>query len=207
MIWFSVAIAVLLSGTTKLWLPGQQEKTASSLLRGYIQSYRCWQNYVGHVFLGLSMWFLYSAYGNSLSMALLFSLAYVILIISWSDFHQRIIPDLFVVVIVALAAIRIYFGLGENLALSIAGAAALGLPTLLVNFVNKNAIGLGDVKLLAALGLFFALWEGLLLLVVSLFFSAIAGLVLLTIKLARRDTAIPFAPFVGAALLLIFYFM
>ncbi|MEV5973846.1 A24 family peptidase [Streptomyces sp. NPDC051921] len=88
---------------------------------------------------------------------------------------------------------------------SLLGAAALGGGYLVLFLVHPNGMGLGDVKLAVPLGaalgwygwgvLFLGAFAGFLL-------GALYGLGLVLTRRARRDTAIPFGPFmiVGALL-------
>lgn len=82
----------------------------------------------------------------------------------------------------------------EELQLAISGFVFLGLFFFCFYYVSKKRIGAGDVKLLAVLGAFCGVEQGLL----SAFFGAVYGLVRESIKMKRQGTyferQIPFAP-------------
>ncbi len=68
---------------------------------------------------------------------------------------------------------------------------------LFLNFITKGrGMGLGDVKLVAAMGLFFWDWKGLVVwLMVSFFVGAFVGIALLLSGKAKLGKQIPFGPF------------
>ena len=69
---------------------------------------------------------------------------------------------------------------------------------------GKEAMGFGDVKLMAALGLFFGLKNILVVTLVSFVFGAVFGVIFLIIKRGQSDGYIPFGPFIviGAVILM-----
>ena len=68
-----------------------------------------------------------------------------------------------------------------------------------------NAMGGGDIKLMAALGLVFGLKGVLFISLFSFILGAIISLVLLGLKIKSRKDEIPFGPFISlAALIYIF---
>ena len=70
---------------------------------------------------------------------------------------------------------------------------------------GKEAMGMGDVKLMGALGLFFGLQSIVLISVLAFLIGAIASIVFMIIKRKGTDTYIPFGPFiVTAAIISIF---
>lgn len=207
MIWV-VIIAFLISGTATLSKPSSQDSVSNIGVVFWGQYKRAYLEplyYIGHLWYVGAVALFFIFFDISWVLVLMSTLAYLLLLISWSDVRHKKIPDLAVIAVIVLAAVRLFWGFGEDLMLSVAGAAALGVPTLLISFLNKDAIGLGDVKLLAALGLFFGLWDGLLLFILSLMLSAFVGLFMLAFKQAKRDTAIPFAPFLSVALVVLYY--
>jgi leader peptidase (prepilin peptidase)/N-methyltransferase len=128
--------------------------------------------------------------------------------LAWIDLHYGIIPDWLNLTIA---------GLGLSKALMIGGplsgleaalqGAAIGaifwlLRRLYFAFRNVQGLGLGDVKLLAAAGI----WVGvaglpILLLVATLTALASAGLLQLSGWQLTRQTSLPFGPFLALGLL------
>ena len=61
---------------------------------------------------------------------------------------------------------------------------------------GKEAMGFGDVKLMASLGLFFGLSNIIIITLLSFLIGAILSIVLLVIKIKKSDEYIPFGPFI-----------
>ncbi len=129
-----------------------------------------------------------------------------LILLSWQDITRGILPDrlqfplaLYGLLIAALKAGG--FPLDTLLA-SLLGALFL----LVLRYVTKGGLGLGDVKLAALLSLYLGT-AGLILAMLLAFVTggAIGGLLLLT-KQRKRNETIPFGPFLalGALLSLLF---
>lgn len=98
-------------------------------------------------------------------------------------------------------------GAYEALGRAAVGAAVLGAAYWLLHRIHRSGLGYGDVKLAPALGAAtaWAGWDTLVLGSVAAFvLGGLVAVVLLATHRARRDTAIPFGPFMlaGAALAL-----
>lgn len=66
-------------------------------------------------------------------------------------------------------------------------------------FAGKEAMGLGDVKFMGALGLFFG-WIGIIeISVISFLLAAIISILLIVTKIRKTDEYIPFGPFIVVA--------
>lgn len=64
---------------------------------------------------------------------------------------------------------------------------------------GKDAMGFGDVKLMAALGLYFGLTNIVVISVISFLIGAIFGVILLGIKKKQANEYMPFGPFIVIA--------
>lgn len=64
---------------------------------------------------------------------------------------------------------------------------------------GKEAMGLGDVKLMGALGLYFGMFEISLISVLSFLIGAIISIVIIIARKNREDGYIPFGPFIVMA--------
>lgn len=64
---------------------------------------------------------------------------------------------------------------------------------------GKEAMGMGDVKLMGALGLFFGTREIIMISVLSFLIGAIISIILLLTKIKKTDEYIPFGPFIVAS--------
>ena len=90
------------------------------------------------------------------------------------------------------AAISINMFLGM-----LAGGGIFLAITLLGGLVyGKEAMGLGDVKLMGALGLFFGLTNIIIVALLSFLIGAILSIMLITFKIKKIDEYIPFGPFI-----------
>ena len=77
------------------------------------------------------------------------------------------------------------------------GGGIFLLITLLGGLVyGKEAMGLGDVKLMGALGLYFGLTNIIIVSLVSFLVCAVISIVLLATKIKKTDEYIPFGPFI-----------
>ena len=64
---------------------------------------------------------------------------------------------------------------------------------------GKEAMGLGDVKLMGALGLYFGLTNIIIIAMMSFLIGAILGIILIVSKIKKSDEYIPFGPFIVIA--------
>lgn len=75
------------------------------------------------------------------------------------------------------------------------GGVAIGISVIVISFVTKGKIGLGDGALLCVTGLGLGFWGNLELFALGLLFAAIISIGLLIFRLAGRKKSIPFIPF------------
>jgi leader peptidase (prepilin peptidase)/N-methyltransferase len=129
-------------------------------------------------------------------------------LLAWIDLRRGIIPDWLnlAIAIVGLARAAVLDGWAAALSAGcegiIIGVIVWLLRQLYFMFRKFQGLGLGDVKLLAASGI----WIGiagvpLQLLVASLTALAAAGVMQLTGRSMTRQTAVPFGPFLALGLL------
>lgn len=82
----------------------------------------------------------------------------------------------------------------------ICGAIIFLLITLIGGlFSGKDAMGLGDVKLIGAVGLFFGMRNIIMISILSFLIGAIVSIILLITKKKKVDEYIPFGPFIVIA--------
>ena len=82
----------------------------------------------------------------------------------------------------------------------IAGGGIFLLITLIGGLIaGKEAMGLGDVKLMGALGLFFGWYKILIISVLAFLSGAIISIIVLIVRKNREDGYIPFGPFIVVA--------
>lgn len=124
------------------------------------------------------------------------------------DFKEQIIPNRLVLTMFEVGLIALLLdavtnpATGLSFALNrlegmIAGGGIFLLITLIGGMVmGKEAMGMGDVKLVGALGLFFGLKNIIAIAVCSFLLGAVIGIILLIIKKTKGKDYIPFGPFI-----------
>jgi leader peptidase (prepilin peptidase)/N-methyltransferase len=117
-----------------------------------------------------------------------------------TDLDQRVLPDLTTLPVIPIALIYAASGrnpfVGAELLPTIAGAilipAAIYIPSLAF---GAGAFGLGDVKLLAGLGLLAGLWRAAGGVLFGLTVAGVVLVVLLATRRIGRRSYVPFGPF------------
>ncbi|MCR5757672.1 MAG: A24 family peptidase [Selenomonas sp.] len=130
-------------------------------------------------------------------------LAGVLVLIALYDWRYGLIYDQLVILLVLLSGLPLSYG-QMNVLDAVTGAALGSGLLLLLRGLSQGGLGLGDVKLAAALGLWLG-WENMIL---CLLLASCGGLVYGAILLCRRQierrTPLPFGPFLAGGALLAF---
>jgi len=122
------------------------------------------------------------------------------------DLRSRRLPDMivlptFALLLVLFTAAALLTRDGGPVLRAVIGAAGLCACYLVVALLSRGGMGFGDVKLAALLGLATA-WAGWPAFVVGaasgFLLGGVYGLVLLALRRARRDSAVPFGPWMLA---------
>lgn len=129
--------------------------------------------------------------------------------IAWIDQHEKKIPNkilklllLFRILLLAVEWIQIP-GLGFSLLISsFLGLFAGGGMLLLVYFISKGGVGMGDVKLLGTVGSYVGISSIMPVAFLTVLVSAFYSIALLLLKKISLKEEIPFAPFVLAGTIL-----
>ena len=120
------------------------------------------------------------------------------------DYKLQIIPNRLNLTIFEVGLVCTFiYGL-SNVAISInmvlgmlaGGGIFLGLTLLGSLIYGKEAMGLGDVKLMGALGLYFGLTNIIMITLLSFLIGAILSIVLIATKIRKMDQYIAFGPFI-----------
>ena len=123
------------------------------------------------------------------------------------DYKLQIIPNRLNLTIFEVGLVFVFiYGL-SNVAISMnmvlgmlaGGGIFLGLTLLGGLIYGKEAMGLGDVKLMGALGLYFGLTNIIVITLLSFLIGAILSIVLLATKIRKMDQYIAFGPFIVIA--------
>ena len=156
---------------------------------------------------------LFAKYGLTVSFFAFAYLMSVLIAVFFIDMDRRIIPNELVVVGLAggaaLFAYNIFrpaadiYGDGRGwtpLAGLLSGSGLLYLIALLggLIFGTDSAIGMGDVKLMAPVGLFLGWKLCLEALFISVVLSGMAGLLLVLSRRKKKSDSIPLGPFIAA---------
>ena len=128
----------------------------------------------------------------------------VSLIIAVIDYREKIIPNEAVVFILGISCIFILINVFTNtieaLAIFIDSAVAMIIGSGLFAIskaISKNGVGMGDIKLVGALGFYLRIYTLMGVLIVSLVSIALYGLFKVFTKKATTKDEIPFAPFIA----------
>ncbi|MBP3801025.1 MAG: prepilin peptidase [Clostridia bacterium] len=129
------------------------------------------------------------------------------------DYRQQIIPNRLNLAIFEIGLIFCFLYGVSNVAIAInmffgmlAGAGIFLAITLLGGlFYGKEAMGFGDVKLMAALGLLLGLSNIIIITLMSFLIGAILSIILLITKIRKTNEYIPFGPFIVIATFISIY--
>ena len=123
------------------------------------------------------------------------------------DYRLQIIPNRLNLTMFEIGLLIAFIYGWSNIAITInmligmlTGGGIFLLITLIGGAIyGKEAMGLGDVKLMGALGLFFGLSNIVIISLVSFLVGAILSVFLLVTKIKKTDEYIPFGPFIVIA--------
>ena len=120
-----------------------------------------------------------------------------------ADINACIVPDLAVVAIAVLGIVNFLvlepFTV-EYLLAHLIGAVCISVPMLLISLVIRGAFGGGDIKLMAAAGLYLGWQLALAGAFIGMFVSGFYGIYLLVFKRADKKSKIKLAPFLAFGL-------
>lgn len=169
----------------------------------------CGHDYsVQYPFIELLNAFMYSftviKFGFSFNSVIIFLIISTLIVLSVIDFKYKVIYDRFHVIGVIVGVIYIVFDT-ETFIYKIIGLM-IGFLIFFAIAVFTNALGGGDVKLMAVIGFIFGI-EGILFVT---FFSFITGALtatlLIILRVKDRKDEIPFGPFVSISVMLYIFF-
>ena len=123
--------------------------------------------------------------------------------IAWIDWKEKIIPNKLVLaallVWLVMFMIEVLFTsvkISQTLVFSLMGGGVCAGVMLLISLAVKDALGMGDIKMVFALGLFMGLMNTFAIILLSMIIMSITAVVLLIMKKVNRKTALPMAPFI-----------
>jgi leader peptidase (prepilin peptidase)/N-methyltransferase len=128
--------------------------------------------------------------------------AALLVLIAWLDWKEKIIPNTTILIMIGcwicLSAVEI-FAAGtavKSVLLYSASGAAVGAILWIIALILKNALGMGDVKLIFSLGLLYGFEDTYSILLFSIILMALVSIGLIIAKKATRKSSIPMAPFI-----------
>lgn len=143
---------------------------------------------------------LYTKYGINVYFIVYSLLSSILIIISFIDYRYKIIPDR--VIIAGFICSIILNIVHYNIILDKFLGMLIGFGIFMLIAVVTNAMGGGDIKLMALLGFIFGI-NGVLFITAACFIlGAIISILLLILKIKGRKDEIPFGPFISIAALL-----
>lgn len=121
----------------------------------------------------------------------------MLIIITYIDIKKMIIPN-FLLIIMFVCCLT-YFGFTNNINKENIIGGIIGFSFFLLLAYITNALGGGDIKLIAVLGVIFGINGILFIMLFSFIFGAIVSVILLLFKTKRKTDNIAFAPFISLA--------
>jgi Flp pilus assembly protein protease CpaA len=130
------------------------------------------------------------------------------------DIKTKKIPNTLVLAMLAawvvLIVPQLFFSIETAIAYlldSLLGFAICGGLLLFIYFISRKGLGGGDVKFMAAAGLYLGMSGSLPALLYGSVLAGLTGLILIVLKKIRRKDSIPLAPFLFVGILLTVFFM
>lgn len=137
--------------------------------------------------------------GTSLLLIKILAAVCFFIVITFIDYDHQLILDKVVIWFAATGlVINLIIGHVTILDMAIAGAAG-GSILLLIAIVSKGGMGDGDIKFMAALGLWLGLKMTLLTVFLAFVIGGIVSSLLLVFKIRSLKDLIPFGPFIAMA--------
>ena len=148
----------------------------------------------------------YLKFGLSVELFIMLLLLSALTVISFIDYKYMIIPNkiTYPLVVVSLLSAVIFDYI--TIFQSLLGILIPSLLLLIVAFIFKGGMGMGDVKLAAAIGGILGWSYTLTGIFLGSLFGSIIGLSLMGLGIIGRKTRIPFGPFIcfGSAIMIFF---
>ena len=146
---------------------------------------------------------LYLKYGFTIVTLLYCLIVSLLIVVTFIDLKYKIIPDSLNIVGAILGILFIIF---DKMFFNRLLGSTIGLILFLGIALITNAMGGGDIKLMAVLGLVFGVKGILFITLFSFVIGAIISLILIGLKIKGRKDEIPFGPFISlSALIYMFY--
>ncbi|HOH89566.1 MAG: prepilin peptidase [Clostridia bacterium] len=117
------------------------------------------------------------------------------------DIRKKRIPDKLVLAGTVAGLAFVLIDPQREFLSSILGGATAGLVLLLIHYITKGGLGLGDVKLFGCSGIFLGFESTVSAMLISAVLSGLFSMVLICLNPDNKKSEIPFAPFILAGVL------
>ena len=135
-----------------------------------------------------------------------FAIIALLLSASIIDVRELRIPDKLVLTGVTVGLVFLLFDPHRGFLDSLMGGVAAGLIMLLIYYITKGGIGLGDVKLFGCVGIYLGFESTVSAMLLAAVLSGLYSLVLICINRDNKKRELPFAPFILAGVLVAIVF-
>lgn len=153
---------------------------------------------------GLVYLITYRYFGLTLDFIFYGLISSVLIVITFIDLKEMIIPDILIVIILILSSIQKFlnyfiYKISPGLVNSFGGLVLAGGLFLAIVILSKGGMGGGDVTLIGALGYVLGLRLIPITILLSFILGSIISIFLLVSKIKTRKDPIPFGPFIVLA--------
>lgn len=159
------------------------------------------------LFNGFLSLMLYLRFGFNLIFFKYALLLSILIVIAFIDYHHRIIPDK-ILIFGTIAGILLssLYNFPRNFLNGTMGLIIGGGIFLIIALVTKGAMGGGDIKLMAMIGLCLGWRHIILITLLSFIIGALISLILIIFHIKSKKDYIPFAPFISLAAVISIFF-
>lgn len=151
---------------------------------------------------GVSFVWLFSMLGPSALFTKYAVMMCILLAVSFIDLEHKIIPDEIVIFSIGAGILLNLIARDVTFLSALTGFFSASGILLLMAVITKGAMGGGDIKLMAAMGVFIGNWPILLALFIGFMIGGFVSMILLIFKIKGRKDYIPFGPFLAAGVLI-----
>ncbi len=155
------------------------------------------------IFLGILYLIFYDKYKFSTIFFSNIFLSATLLPIAITDFRTKLIPNKLLALGIALGFFTAIFSEEISILNVLMSFAVCGGIMMAISLLTKGALGMGDAKLFACIGIFLGIQMTLGVIFLSAILSGLVGLFLLVFKKVDGKTTIPFAPFIAVCTIFI----
>lgn len=135
-----------------------------------------------------------------------FGFCTVLAVTAFEDWRKMKIPDACPKAVLVLAVFSVFTMPQISVTARLAGALCVSVPMFLITLISTGAFGGGDIKLMAACGLFLGQKLTLVSAAIAFIAGGIYGIVLLIRHKANRKTHFAFGPFLCAGMIIALFF-